>query len=591
MSASASGTQSSVVRFGVFQFHAGTLELTREGIGIRLQSQPARLLRLLLLKAGELVTREAIQESLWPDGTNVDFEVGVNRCVRQLRQALGDDSGRPRYIKTVPRLGYCFIAAVAGGPAAASPELFAAPASTATPETKLLPSIAVLPFVNLSGDGQDEHFSDGLSEEITNVLAQIDGLKVIARTSAFAFKGKNEDIRHIAELLGVGNVVEGSVRRSAARVRVTVQLIDAADGSHRLSKRYDRELTDIFALQDEISADVAHQLRLRLGIPRHSTTNIAAYEAYLKGRFHWHKYTPVAFEKGAKCFERALELDPGYASAYTGIAQCSLGLVTEAGAPALEFLPKAAAAARHALELNPSDAETHAALGQIAAMLHYDWTAAEHHFRRALELNPVAYVRTAYAMWYLLPHENTAEAIIEADRVLEHDPLHLVGHQVRAAALMFAGENQKAADACLRILDMDETFAKAIQCLSFIRGYQGRFDESLAWAERLVQILGRTYASLYPLGLAYAVAGNAEASRRVLAELENLPGSEQGCPGRIGLLQGMLGDINAAFYWLDRAVTEHEPMVLWIKMLPRASGLRADPRFQEVVDKLNLGLE
>jgi TolB-like protein len=303
------------------------LELTMNGLRIPLQLQPARLLGLLLSSAGELVRCEVIQESLWPDGTTVDFEVGVNRYVRQLRIALRDDAAIPRYIKTIPRLGYCFIAPIAPSPTAIS----TVAVQEAEPDSSD-PSIVVLPFANLSGNPEDEYFSDGLAEEITCTLAQIDGLRVIARTSAFAFKGRNEDIREIAKTLGVHNILEGSVRRSAARIRVTVQLIHGPDGSHRLAKRYDREMTDIFALQDEISADIAAQLRVSLA-PRQSTVNFPAFEAYLEGRFHWRKYAPAEFEKAIKCFERAVSVDPGYAQAYTGIAQSRICLVTEAGAP------------------------------------------------------------------------------------------------------------------------------------------------------------------------------------------------------------------------------------------------------------------
>src|SRR6202167_2591304 len=454
-------------QFGVFRFDSEMLELTMNGRRIPLQLQPARLLGLLLSSAGELVKREVIQESLWRDGTTVDFEVGVNRYVRQLRIALRDDAVSPRYIKTIPRLGYCFIAPIAQTP-------------STTPAEKQEPSssdssIVVLPFANLSGNPEDEYFSDGLAEEITCTLAQIEGLRVIARTSAFAFKGRNEDIREIAKILRVRHVLEGSVRRSAARIRVTVQLIHGPDGSHRMAKRYDREMTDVFALQDEISADIAAQLRVSLA-PRQSTVNLPAFEAYLEGRFHWRKYAPAEFEKAIKCFQRAVSVDPGYAQAYTGIAQSRICLTTEAGAPALEMLAAAAAAARRALDLDPRDAEAHAALGQTAAMLDYDWRAAEKHFKQALTLDAAPYVRLAYAIWYLLPHGRMAEAIAETDRVGGEDPLHLVGRLARAIALVFSGDQEGAREACLRVLEMDAAFPRALQCLSFVAGHQGRFN-------------------------------------------------------------------------------------------------------------------
>jgi TolB-like protein len=253
---------------------------------------------------------------------------------------------------------WVFLYRTGGGRRVTAPVAVPQSGSAAPPQ-----SIAVLPFANLSGDPQDEYFGDGLAEEITNVLAQMVGLKVLARTSAFAFKGKNDDIRGIAAALDVDNVLEGSVRRNGGQIRVTVQLIEAATGTHLSSKHYDGLMTDIFALQDEIAADVARQFRVGPGTSRRFTINTAACEAYLEGRFHWHKYAPGAFMKALACFEGAGAMDAACAPAWAGIAQCSLGLVTEAGFPALDYLPKAAEAARSALELDDSSGEAHALCG------------------------------------------------------------------------------------------------------------------------------------------------------------------------------------------------------------------------------------
>lgn len=290
-----------VLQFGPFRFHAETAELSRRRVKLRLQPQPARLLQLLLAAQGQLVSRDAIQQELWDDGTLVDYDLGVNRCVRQLRKALGDDTGIPRYIRTVPKLGYCFVAPVREAqrsPATATHHADAEAAAMSGQGEIVEPiSIAVLPFANLTGDPQDEYFGDGLAEEITNVLAQIRSLKVVARTSAFAFKGKDQDIRRIAEALGVNHVLEGSVRRMGARIRVTAQLIHATDGTHLSSKRYDCGQTDLFALQDTISADMARQLHARLRERKPVSCDPEAYEAFLEGRFHGHPYTPDELER------------------------------------------------------------------------------------------------------------------------------------------------------------------------------------------------------------------------------------------------------------------------------------------------------
>jgi TolB-like protein/tetratricopeptide (TPR) repeat protein len=576
-----SAKEPSAYRFGVFQFHAATLALAKNGTSIRLQPQPARLLNLLLANAGNLITRDLIRELLWKDGTIVDFETGVNRCVRQLRTALSDDAVTPRYIKTVPRIGYSFIAPVAGGVAA--PAAWSESGSDAPPQ-----SIAVLPFANLSGQPQDEYFGDGLAEEITNVLAQMKGLRVPARTSAFAFKGKNSDIRGIAAALDVDNVLEGSVRRNGAQIRVTVQLIEAATGTHLSSKRYDGQMTDIFALQDEIAADVARQFRVGPGTSRRFTSNAAACEAYLEGRFHWNKYAPGAFTKALACFERAITIDAACAPAWTGVAQCCLGLVTEAGLAALDYLPKAAEAARHALELDDSNAEAHACLGQVAAMLYYDWASAERHFRRALALHPSPYARMMYSGWYLCPLGRANEAVLETGRLVAEDPMNLLGRWTCGASLFFARDFERAAEEWSRLLDIDPSFSKALQALSVARGMQGRFEESISLAQKLVEMLGHTGHSLWALAQAYAVAGEMEAARRVLRDLEELQGSNKGAPTQMAVVYGLLGETDQAFACLEEAYRYRQPLLLLASVQPRMDGLRSDPRLHDMLARLNL---
>ena len=576
-----SAKEPSAYRFGVFQYRAATLELAKNGMAIRLQPQPARLLNLLLMNPGELVTRGTIRELLWKDGTNVDFETGINRCIRQLRTALCDDAVTPRYIKTVARIGYSFIAPVGGG----------ANTPTASPEfSNRAPahSIAVLPFANLSGDPQDEYFSDGLTEEITNVLAQIAGLRVLARTSAFAFKGRNDDIRRIAAALDVDNVLEGSVRRSGGQIRVTVQLVEAGTGIHLSSKRYEGQMADIFALQDEIAADVARQFHVEFGVPRRSIFNAAANEAYLEGRFHWQRYAPGAFTRALACFERAVAMDAACAPAWSGIAQCSLGLVTEAGLPALDYLPKAAEAARRALELDDSSGEAHACLGQVAAMLYYDWASAARHFQRALALNPSPYVRIVYSGWHLCPLGRASDAVLETGRLVAEDPMNLLGRWTYGATLFFARHFERAAEEWSRLLDIDPSFAKALQALSVARGMQGKFGEGISLAQKLVEILGHTVHSLWALAQAHAVAGETEAARRVLRDLEVLQGSNKGAATQLAILYGLLGETDRAFACLEEAYRYRQPLLLLANVQPRMDCLRSDLRLRDLLRRLNL---
>jgi TolB-like protein/tetratricopeptide (TPR) repeat protein len=572
-------------RFGLFEFDSASGELSKGGIRIPLQPQPARLLSLLLGHAGELVSREVIREALWGSDTTVDFEVGVNRCVRQLRAALLDDAEAPHYIETMPRRGYRFIgSSVSLG--AKSPQSAPAPLPDAL-SAREAPSVAVLPFANLSGNPDDDYFSDGLAEEITNALVQIPELKVIARTSAFSFKGKNEDVRKIGQTLGVTTILEGSVRRFGGRIRVTAQLVQTADGSHLTSKRYDREMTDVFAIQDEIAADVATQLQLSLVAPKRPTPNLAAYEAFLEGRFHWHRYTPTGFEKARHFYERAVALDPNFAPAYTGLAEYYVGIVFDAGAPAREYLPRAAAAARRAIEVDESHAEAHAVLGQVSAMLDYDWLSGERHFRRARELSSSTYVRMSYVMWYLLPRNLTEEAVEQCDALIATDPLLLSGRTVKATALMFAGEYEAAADACLRALEFDPVFPKALQMLGYVRILQRRVPEAFECAEKLLKLVGRSHLMLITLGMAYGAAGDVNGALGVIEELRKLPGSSDGGMLVMAYINMQLGRNDASLDWLTRAVEARDPRVLWIGNQPWAR-LHGDPTHTELLRTMHL---
>ena len=575
--------------FGVFTFDAESGELSKNGARVRLQPQPAQLLTLLLSRAGALVSREEIRRALWDEQTTVDFELGMNRCVRELRGALLDDSDAPRYISTIPRRGYRFIAPISStrGSRGASLPVNSPPGAPAS-SSEPAPSIAVLPFANLSGNLNDEYFSDGLSEEITAVLTQLPGVKVIARTSAFAFKGRNEDIRRIAETLNVNHVLEGSIRRAGDQIRVTAQLIHAADGAHLLSTRYDREIKDVFAIQDEISADIARQLKLRFTIPRRTTANPVAHEAYLEGRFHWHKFTPAGFSKALQCYQYAVEVDPGYAQAYTGIAEFYLGMITEAGTPPRNVLPKARIAAQRALALDETDAEAHAALGQVAAMLDYDWSTSEKHFRCARELSSGAHVRMGYFLWFLLPQGRLKEALMESDAALKQDPLLVLAYSAKATALYLAGAYDEAANCCLQALAKDPAFSIALERLVLIRLRQARFDEALAWAERLMESVGRSYVSLSSFGLARAAAGDFEGARRLLKEMNLLPHGSNGFATAMACIHALLGDTGTAFEWLQRAMERRDPRLLWIQTIPWFESLRSDPRYFALLDRMSL---
>ena len=345
------------------------------------------------------------------------------------------------------------------------------------------PSIAVLPFANMSRDADDEYFSDGLAEEIINALTQIAGLKVIARTSAFAFKGKNEDIRRIAEALGVTNVLEGSVRRAGNRLRVTAQLIHAADGTHLWSQRFDREMTDVFAVQDEIAAAIAAALKVKLtGKPaaaRPHEPNLPAYEAFLKGRHQSYKYSPEAFAGAEDYLKQAIALDPQWADPHSALGYQYFLLGCLGLRPMSEMAPLARAEARKALELLPSEPMAHAVLGAIAALHDYDWKEAEQHFKLVVSSEFLApEIHDFYALFYLAPLGRFEEALQEREKAIAHDPLNARWRARQAFTLLCAEMYEPAIAEARKALELDDRsfWPHYVVALSYF--FQGKLTEA-----------------------------------------------------------------------------------------------------------------
>ena len=373
----------STVHFGEFELDLRAGELRKRGLKIRLQEQPFQILVELLDRPGQVVLREEIRKKLWPNNTVVEFDHSINAAVKRLRDALQDSAGKPRYVETLARRGYRFVAPVSlGDERSSDPGVTASVRAKSTraeraasaPQHKKT-SIAVLPFTNLSGDSENEYFSEGLAEELINELGHVPGLKVVARTSAFQFKGKQKDIRSIAHALGVANIVEGGVRRAGACVRITVQLIAATDGTHLWSERYDREMVDIFAVQDEIARAIATALRLHLaGTFRRYIPRLQAYEAYLKARHCLAAFTRESLPLSRDFFERAVASDPGFAAAQSGLAMALVSLSLPGITAAHIAMPLARNAAIRALDIDPESQEAQAVLGMVAALYEFDWS-------------------------------------------------------------------------------------------------------------------------------------------------------------------------------------------------------------------------
>ena len=448
------------------------------------------------------------------------------------------------------------------------------------------PSIAVLPFVNMSRDADDEYFSDGLAEEIINVLAQMPGLKVIARTSAFAFKGKNEDIRRIADALGVNAVLEGSVRRAGSRIRVTAQLIQASDGTHLWSQRYDREMADIFAMQDEISAAIADALKVKLTpMPERRVPSLPAYEAYLRYRsFQW-KFTPEASLRSRECLEQALALDPGFALPYVGLADYHLALGVTGIMRAQQAMPRARELAQRALEIDSDLPEAHAMLGLVAAFYDFDWHEAERRFHLATSREPLTpHLREWYAQW-LFAIGRPEDALRENARVIDGDPLCQMWHHLRAQVLQGLGLDDEALDACRKTVEIDPQFWLGWIQLGLRHAIHGRHAEALRCAEK-----GYATApwSAYGTGVIAAALVNAEQAEKAEPLLDRLRGDTYAGP--IGLAVHYLarGDVDRAAEWAWKAADQRYPGVATLMCRTFEPRLRKSAAWPALLKKVNL---
>jgi serine/threonine protein kinase/Tfp pilus assembly protein PilF len=461
----------------------------------------------------------------------------------------------------------------------------ALPGQTAAAPASSPPSIAVLPFVNMSADKENEYFSDGLAEEILNLLAKIPGLKVIARTSSFAFRGKEQDITKIAEALRVRTILEGSVRRAGSRIRVTAQLIEAENGSHLWSERYDRDMTDVFAIQDEIGQAISQALRVQLA-PRAQAVNIEAWQNYLKGQYHLVRLTPESLAKAKGCFEQALAIDPNYAPAYTGLAKHyhALGLIGMK--PVGDMAPLVKSAAQKALAIDPADSEATSLFAVMAATDDHDWKTAETHFRRALAAEPVPpMVRFEYVGFYLLPLGRFADAMEQSRLALEIDPLSTILHNGMALSMLFARQYQETIAYARRALEIDANFYPIWITMGLAQLAAGFAQEAITSIQRLVELTPWISSSAWLLAAACHQAGDRERSQELARKSSSSPGST----GGTGLYYATVGEVDAMFEALDESYRQRIPMLAsHIQHLPFFDPYRADPRFQSLLQRMNL---
>lgn len=450
-------------------------------------------------------------------------------------------------------------------------------------------SIAVLPFLNLSADKENEYFSDGLAQEIINALTKVPELRVIARTSAFAFRGKEQDLRTIGERLRVGTILEGSVRRAGNRIRVTAQLVRVADESHLWSESYDREMTDIFAIQDDISQAIANALKVRLAAPRRRTSNIEAFQSYAKGLSWYQRYTPESLVKAKETYERALEHDPDYAPAYAGLALFYFGLGALSIKRMSEMAPLAKSAAEKALAIDHTLNEARSVLGVLAGAVEYNWKLAEQHYQAAMAIDPVpSLVRVRYSLFFLTPLRRFEEAVAQYQRALETDPLSMMVHFGLAFAIYCERRFDDAIEHAARAVDLYPDYWLVRFALGIALAQKGCIEQSIASLETTLRLSPSFAMATGFLAASYARSGNPAQAEKLMDEVRERSSKQYVTPVCFGIYHAAAGQADRMFEFLQAALAERDPYLTRMDAEPYFDAFRSDARYRDLLTQMNL---
>ena len=614
-----------ICRFGVFEFREQARELRKHGVRIKLSGQPISVLTMLLDRPGEVITREELQNRLWPAGTYVDFEHSVNAAMKRLRQALGDSADSPRFIETLARNGYRFIAPVSEQ--AVETAQPAAPKNKAKEQRRfrLVPaiaaaalilaviggalfgfrggrrsstgsgpirSLAVLPLANLSGDPDEEYFVEGMADALRQHLEGISALRVISRTSSMYYRGSSKPLPEVARQMNVDAIVDGAVLRSGNQVRITVELIRAANDTRLWGDTYNRDLKDVFTLQSEVARKIADEIRVTLTPPdrarlaRRHTLDPDAYLAYSKGRFFWNRRTEVDLKRAIGYFQQAIEKDPGYALAYDGLADCWLPLGWYAYMAPAETFPHAKAAVMKALALDDSLAAAHTSLAFVTLYYDRDWSGAEREFRRAIDLNP-NYANGHH--WYgefLSLVGRHAEAIAEAERARELDPLSTIINTWVGSRYFFARQYDRAIEQYRNAIEMDPAFVPVHLVLGHALEQKHMYQEAILELEKAVSLSGGSPVYIASLAHVYGLAGRRDQARKLFQDLRKLLKERYVSPYDLAIASLGVGERDRALALLAQAVEERSPRAAFLGVDPRFDGLRSDARFKILMSRI-----
>ncbi|MDN3277637.1 tetratricopeptide repeat protein [Frankia sp. RB7] len=616
-------------KFGAFEADPRSGELVKNGRRVRLQEQPFQLLSALLERPGELVTREELRTLLWPQ-TVVDYDHGLNKAVSKIREALGDSAESPRFVETVARRGYRFLAdvtVVIDGSATREPDpsppppapearpvmgrrhgVFAAIGLVVLLAAALLAwlspwhqgaqtihSLAVLPLVDTSEDPSQDFFADGMTGELITELGRVDALRVISRTSAMTYKGAHKSLATIARELDVDAVIEGSVMRSGGRVRITAQLIHASDDSRVWADSYEGDVRDALTLQVRVARAVAGQVRAtlnhgeRAAFDKPRSIDPLAYENYLKGRYFLNKRTGDGLRAAIRYFRQAIEIDRNYAEAHSGLADAyALAGDWEYGVlSTTEAFSKATAAASRALELDGTLGEAHTSLAFALDLYGWDWDVAASEYEAAIRLNPSYATAHHWYAWHLMLTGKTSEALQQFSQAQSLDPLSLIIGADIADALCINHDFDAAVAQSRKTLELDPRFAVGHYELGQALVQLGSFDEAIAEFRKAIEISGHSSVFDSNLAYAYAVSGRKDDALMIAADMAAHGDLYPSAQANIALIYAGLGDRGAALDWLDKAYNARfNPSIL---LRPAFDPLRSDARFRELMHRIGLG--
>ena len=629
------------LRFGVFELDLQAGQLRKHGLRVRLQEQPFQVLAILLDHHGEVVTREELRKKLWSADTFVDFDHGLNKAINKIREALGDSAASPRFVETVSRRGYRFLADVKvaeapirgsglgnqpqprgearepGDPAskpavlkrlALSPAwkiavfiLVLLMASIAAWKlyfsnrpSPVIRSLAVLPLESLSGDASQDYFADGMTDELISDLGQISALRVISRTSVMVYKHARKPLPQIARELNVDAVVEGTVLRSGGRVRITAQLIEASTDKHLWSQSYESELRDALAVQNNVARAIADQIRINLNpqeqaaLRKITVVDPEAYESYLKGRYFWNKRTADGLSKAIEYFSEAIKRKPDYAQAYAGLADSyalagdwKYGLL----APK-EAYPKAKAAAAKAIALDDTLGEAHISLAFCLENFDWDWESAGREFTRGIELSPRYAIGHEWYGWHLAALGRHGEAIAEVEKAASLDPLSPSIGADLAEEFLVAHRFDEAIKQIRKTITLEPFFGPAHYVLGQALVQKHNYNEAIEELQKAIELSPGSTAFTANLAYAYAVSGMRDEAAKKLNDMKNRSPQAFSNAPEIAMVYVGLDQKDQAMAWLEKGYAEH--FSPWVLMRPCFDPLRSDPGFEDLVRRIGL---